>query len=261
MDFDFGQNAEVTDISTVPEQFRPLYTEKEGGGHKLSDDASTKGAVEAILGLNRALKASRAEAKDAKGRNVDLSGLSDYGTTVDEITSGIATKIEELKGQVKSDGKAKINIEKIKEDLAKQHATDLTGKETRIEALTTQLYEMLVQSEAKSAISSEKGDADLLMPFVGKHVQVLEEDGKYQVFVVDSAGDRRYSGVTGQPMTINELVKEMKDNKKYGKLFESVAPKGTGAVPGSTGTHQITVKTEDLSPTQKIARGLANKAR
>lgn len=261
MDFDFGQNAEVSDISTVPEQFRPLYVEKDGGGHKLSDDASVKGAVEAVLGLNRALKASRAEAKDAKGRNVDLSGLSDFGTTVDEITNGISAKIEELKGQITSDGKAKINIEKIKEDLAKQHSTDLTGKDTRIDALQGQLYEMLVQSEAKSAISTEKGDVDLLMPFVGKHVQVLEEDGSYKVFVVDGAGDRRYSGVTGQPMTINELVKEMKGNDKYGRLFDSEAPKGTGAVPGSTGTSQIRPKSENLSPTQKIARGLANNAR
>lgn len=255
MEFNFGENVEVPDLSKVPTQFHGLYAEADGK-FKLRDAPEVKGAVEAILGLNKALVASRAEAKAAKGKAVDLSALKDFGSTPDEIKAAIDTKLKELTDELTKGDKAKLNLDKIKADLAAAHSNDLKSKDTRITALTSQLYSHLVKSAATSAIAEAKGVPDLLLPFVENQVKVIEEDGKFQVYVVDSQGDRRYSGVTGQPMTIKELVSEMKGNEKYGRLFESEAPSGQGTPPGQQRRTQTGTSRDQMSPLQKIQAGL-----
>lgn len=260
MDFDFSQNTEVSDISKVPEDFRGLYVEGEDGKYVInSGDEGVKSAVAAIQRINGALRAERAQHKDTKGRVVDLSSLSDYGDSVDEIAAGINSKLEELQGQVKGGEEVKINLEKIKADLAAAHVKDLGGKDTRIEALLGQLTAGMVDSAAKGAIAELEGDLELLLPFVRTQVKTIEEDGQFKVLVVDDAGDRRYSGATGAPMTIKELVAEMKAKEKYGKLFKSEAPRGAGTPPGVTPRRVPKFESRERSAVEKIAAGLRDR--
>jgi hypothetical protein len=63
-------------------------------------------------------------------------------------------------------------------------------------------------------------------------------------------------------MTISERVQEMKGIERFAKLFPSEAPKGGGAAPGSASRNSSQnrpggVKTEDMTPQQKIAAGLS----
>ena len=117
MIFNFGDNQQVSDINTVPEQFRPLYAAVEGqeGVHKLkNDDPTVKGAIEAVLGLNTALLAARGDVKKVKEGVIDLSPLADYGTDVPSIQA----KIEELNAQLADAKKGKdtppVDVEKLK---------------------------------------------------------------------------------------------------------------------------------------------------
>lgn len=255
MEFNFGENTEVTDLTKVPTQFHGLYAEADGK-FKLRDAPEVKGAVEAILGLNKALVASRAEAKAAKGKAVDISALKDFGATPEEIKAAVDAKLKELTDELAKGDKAKLNLDKIKADLAAAHSNDLKSKDTRIGALTGQLYNLLVENAATSAVAEAKGVPDLLLPFVKQQVKVVEEDGQFQVYVVDGQGDRRYSGITGQPMTIKELVAEMKSNEKYGRLFESEAPQGQGTPPGQQRRAGQIQTGATLTPLQKIQSGL-----
>lgn len=255
MEHDFSQP--VKDLTTVPTQFQSLYKEAEDGeGFVLrSDDEGVKGAVEAIVGLNKALRASRAEAKDLKGRTVDLGPLSEYGKTPEEIRTTVQGKISELTEQVKGGKEAKVNIEKIKADLASQHANDVKAKDAKIEALQGQLYKHLVESQAVSALSDKAVNPKLALPHVLPRIKVVEEEGEHRVFVVDSSGDRRYSGVTGEAMTINELVEEMRKDTEYAPLFKSDTKKGSGPPPNASRRPPISPDAK-LTPTQKIAAGL-----
>lgn len=255
MDHDFSKPVES--LEAIPAQFRPLYQERSEGGYELKKDETTKGAVEAIVGLNTALKASRLEAKAARGKAIDLSALSEFGGTPEEIAAAVKAKLDSLTQEMAKGKDAKLNLEKIKQELAEAHSKDLKGKESRIAALTNQLYTHLVEATATSAIAEAKGIPTLLMPFVKGRVKVVEEGDKLKVFVVDEAGDQRYSGVTGQPMTIKELIAEMKADKQYGRLFESEAPSGSGTPPGQKGLATKAGKPEDMSPIDKIKAGLA----
>lgn len=265
MEFDFSQNTEVSDLNTVPEDFRGLYSETEEGSGKYrlaSDNEGVKSAVAAITRLNQALKASRAEAKANKQNKVDLSPLADYGDTPEAILEGFNSKLTELNEQLKKKGGEDLSrqVEKIKQDLATAHAKELETRDKRVEALTGQLHGLLVTNEAKGALTEANViDADLALPFVQNQVKVAEDDGKFMVSVVDDAGDVRYSGVTGAPMTIKELVAEMKSKEKFAPLFKSEAPGGGGTKPGGSpaprGAHRG--DTSQLSSVAKISQGLA----
>jgi hypothetical protein len=262
MEFDFSTATTVDKLDGVPEDFRGLYKQGQDGKFALnSEDAGVKSAVAAITRLNTALKASRAEAKAAKGKTIDLAPLAEFGDAPDTILAGFNNKITELNDALKKKPGAEEmqrQLDKIKHDLAGQHSKDLTGRDARITALTGQLHTLMVTNEAKSALT-EAGviDADLALPFVQGMVKVDEKDGKFAVSVVDDAKDVRYSGATGAPMTIKELVAEMKAKDKFAPLFKSESPNGGGKPPGGTLPRGQNKDTSQLSAVDKISRGIA----
>ena len=76
MEFEFLKNPTVDSIDKVPEQFRGLYSEGEGG-YVLNE--GFKGTAGAIDGLNKSLKAARRDADEAKRNRPDVSGFAAVG--------------------------------------------------------------------------------------------------------------------------------------------------------------------------------------
>ena len=258
MEFNFAENTSVDSIDKIPTDFRGLYVEQDGKHVLRSDDDGVKSAVAAITGLNRSLVAARAEAKANKGKAVDLSTL---GESPEAILEAFTAKLTETKKAASGKGAEDLErqVAKAKEELAKAHATEMQSRDARIQALTGQLHSLLVIGEATKALAEANAlDADLLMPFVQKQLKVNEEDGKFTVSVMDDAGDPRYSGVTGSPMSIKELVAEMKGADKYKPLFKSEAPAGGGMQTGHRPSQQVRQGQQqgDMSATDKIAAGL-----
>ena len=255
MKFDFSKNQSINALDAVPADFRGLYVEHEGG-FKLDDSDSVKSAVAAITALNNSLGAARTELDSAKAKAIDLSPLADFGGTPEEIKQSINTKIEEMQQQLAGSEDAKVNLEKIKQDLAAGYEVKIQKAQERNKALMNQLENLLVTNAAMTAISEAKGDVDLLLPFVQRAIKTVEEDGQFKVLVVDDAGDRRYSGTTGTQLSIKELVEEMKGNDKYSKLFQSEAPSGGGKSPAPHfGSPNVGKK--ELTSVEKIAAGLS----
>jgi hypothetical protein len=116
----------------------------------------------------------------------------------------------------------------------------------------------MVRAEAVTALA-EAGviDPELAIPFVEKRVKVEEKDGKFTVFVTDEAGDIRYSGTTGAPMSIKEFVGEIKADQKFSPLFKSEQRSGGGTPPGAPNRPALKPTGKDMSPTEKIAMGLS----
>lgn len=260
MEFNFNENQMVPSdkfVSVVPKDFQGLYAEKDGSYVLRTDDPAVGSAVSAITGLNKSLKIARAEAQGFKGKAVDLAVLSEYGETPEAIAEGIQAKIDEIKKDSKTKGGEDLErrVSKIKEDLQSSHNSEKEGLVKRIEALTGQLHGHLVTSTATAALAEAGAiDVDLVLPHLANQVKVSEEDGKFLVNVVDGAGDPRYSGTTGAPMTIKELVAEMKGNKKYEPLFKSEAHSGGGARP--TARPGMRDSGGEKTSMQKIAAGV-----
>lgn len=262
MQFDFSKNTVVDAIENVPVDFRGLYAEGDDGKFSLrSDDDGVKSAVAAIQRMNGALNASRKEVTElSKKSGVDLTALADYGDTPEAIASGIQAKIDELETKLESTkGKKSAEdvqrqIDKMKNDLMEAHKAEMTKVTQNAEALRTQLHQTLVSDVATREIVAAGGDPELLMPFVSPTLKPIEVDGKYEVRVVDDAGDVRYSGITGGAMDIKERVAELKGQEKFGRFFTSDAPSGGGAKP--TPRNPNPKKPSEMSPNEKISAGL-----
>ena len=204
--FEFSQNTEMESLDSVPENFRVFYKQSDSGeGFQLNfDDPATASAVASITGLAKSLKASRKDADGFRKQRVDLSALSEYGETPEAALESFQAKVGELESQLQEGSKAKVDIDRIREDLSKSHGKELEKRDVLVSSLKDQLYANLVVSEATTAISAQRGVAELLMPFVKERIRAVEEEGSVQVYVVDGDGNRRYSGTTGEAVPVAE---------------------------------------------------------
>lgn len=263
MEFNFAQNQTVDNIDSVPGDFRGLYVEADGKYKLDTDDPKVKSAVSAITGLNTALVAARAEAKAAKGRAVDLSPLADYGESPTTIKETFESKLAEAAKAAKGKGNEDKEqaVKAATDALAAKHARELEALGTREQALKGQLHSVLVTGAATQALAEANAvDVDLALPHVVSQVRVGEDDGKFQVHVIDPADPNalRYSGTTGKPLTIGELVQEMKGQDKYKVLFKSDQRQGGGS-PATQRQTAPTPKGDARNSTQKIGDGLAQR--
>lgn len=246
MDFDFSP---VDSVDKVPEQFRSLYSQNPSDDGKFTIDPNFKPVADALLGFNKSNKQLRQELKT---KAVDLSPLAEFGDSPAAIAEAVKAAVESAGANKNQDvNKA---VEAAKAAMAQANAKELEKHTQRNQALQNQLYGLMVENSATAAVAELKGVPELLMPFIKQQVKVQEEDGQFKVLVVDGQGETRY-GATGSPMTIKELVAEMKGNERFGRLFES-EQQGGGGMPPNGGRRPPQQQGRELSANEKIAQGL-----
>jgi hypothetical protein len=252
MEFDFNKAHQVESLETVPEQFRGAYVENsEGEGYVINP--TVKPMAEAIVGLNSALAKARKEAKGNRGPSAEELLEPTGFKSIDELSEHMTA----LKEQLEKAGEGKINLDKMKADMQKAFDRQLAEKDQAISGMSSSLERYLVEKEAISAISKAKGIPDLLFPHIRSQTKVVRDGDDYVVRVVDADGEFRGDGKGGF-MGIGDLVSELKSSPTFGRAFESEAPRGGGAPPRQQppGNFQQRQQNVELSPTQKIARGL-----
>lgn len=247
MEFDFSP---VESLDKVPEQFRPLYDSKPGEDGKLGVNPTLKSVADALNGFNKTAKQLRAELKT---KAVDLSPLAEFGDNPATIAEAVKKAVTEA-GANKNQDVTKA-VEAAKAAMAQANAKELEKHGQRSQALQGQLYSLMVENAATAAVAELKGVPELLMPFIKQQVRVAEENGQFKVVVIDGAGETRY-GATGSPMSIKELVTEMKANERFGRLFESEHQNGGGGMPPGGGKQAPRVPGKQLTAVEKIAAGL-----
>lgn len=260
MEFEFHKNKTVPKDSfdKVPSDFRGLY--KEDGDNMVldSDHAGVKAAVGAITGISSALAKERGINKELRSKTeVDLSPLSEYGSTIDEINDGIKDKIKEIEKSAKKGGDDEVErrVKAATGELKRGHDAEVTALKTQLEARTGQLHKTLISSATSSALASAKAlHPDVLLPHLAQHIRVKEnDDGEHSLSVVDENGEQRYDG-TGQPLSVAGLVEEFKGKEAFQSLFSSETKSGGGRQ--TTQTRQTTGKGGEKSSLEKISSGL-----
>jgi hypothetical protein len=112
---------------------------------------------------------------------------------------------------------------------------DIEARDGRISALSSALERRLVDAEATAALAAAKGSPKVLLPHIKSHVKVVEEDGEYVVHVVDAKGNQRIGDAKGSPMTISQLVEEMKADPEFARNFDGSGSSGGGATKSNAG--------------------------
>ena len=124
--------------------------------------------------------------------------------------------------------------DKLKAQMNSKHGDELKALQAKLDAKDGELKSVitlsdsrLIKTEATAAIAAAKGVPELLLPHVQ---QFLRIDEKGNVVVVDAQGGPRVNG-KGDPLTINDLVNELKASDLFGRAFEGSGNSGSGSRP------------------------------
>lgn len=138
-----------------------------------------------------------------------------------------------------------------------RHQAELKARDETTGKLRKTLEKYLVDATATAEIAAAKGSADLLLPHVQRFVKVVEEDGQYHTRVVDAKGDPRVNG-QGDPLSIKDLVSEMRQSPVFGRAFEGSGVSGSGTQPSQSGGSQsktiARAEFEKLSPAARAEK-------
>lgn len=265
--WDFVKNAVVDSLDSVPEKYRGLYVEKDG---KFTIADAAKSIVGEFTGLHATLADTKSKLTAANGeaasRRVSGQALTDFlkGQGVDNISAD--NPMETLEAHVttlveanKAGKQVKVDLDKIKKEAETRIANVATAAKAENDVMLGALKKHMVGEATARALADAKGNVEVLTPHITSAVRVIKEGEDYVVRVVDAQNTMRSNGA-GQPMSINDLVAEMKGNKTFAANFESDTPTGNGLKPiTNTRTGAAAAKTGEKSSTAKISDGLTKR--
>lgn len=236
---------EVDTIDDVPEKFRSFYAEKDGK-FVLDDDLRADQTKYADTTKNLA----NAQ-KEARDRRAALKAWTDLGLTVEEAKERLAAGEKAPPDGKKADPD---EVERVRRAMQSQHEKDLGAFKEKEAKLRGQLERTMIRDQATQAIATHKGIVPLLLPHVQAQMTLVEtENGDLLPRVVDAQGNVRLNG-HGNPMTVAELVEEMKANADFKTAFVAEVPsggdqsrRGSPTAPGKWPT-----KRSDFTPQQKV---------
>lgn len=235
---------QVDAIDAIPEAQRALYKESNG---KFVLDVD---GYEDPAGLKSALEKERKAAREAARQ---ASQWQNLGKTPEEIQ-----ELLEAQRKAEEDNAAKGgDWDKLKAQMLTQHQQEIAKREEREKKLQSSLERRLIDADATAAIADAKGVPALLLPHVRAAVRVVEEDGEFRVQVVDAHGNPRVDG-KGEPLSIKDLVSEMRQSDVFGRAFEPTGTSGGGASQGhANGSKTITQAQFDALPPKDRAKRMA----
>lgn len=256
MPFKFSENEKVDSLEDIKEEeLRPFYQEVEGGGFEIKPElADSAKAFDAVVHANVRI---RKENKTLNSSNFDLSPLSEYGTTPDEILTKFTAQKKEMSDALDAK-EGMVNPNKIRQDMKKAHDLELSEEQAKTKSYEKQLFGELVTNHAHKSIAKHDG-SPLLMRFVKEQVRMVHDKhtDKYVPEVIDNDGDLR-SNRNGLPMSVDELVADMKKNSEYAALFTGQKKQGANTPANRVNTGGPKAQGANKSPASKIQSAIDN---
>jgi hypothetical protein len=200
----------------VPGDDEKTYTQADLDAKVAEANAALEANRNALLAEKK-----RLEKETARFKDVDPDK---YRSLVEQ-----EAELERRKAEAAGDWKAR------ETQLFDKFSKETEQKDGRIKSLSAALERRLVDAEATSAIAAAKGSPKVLLPHIKAHVRVVEEDGEFVVQVVDAKGSQRIGDAKGTPMTIAQLVEEMKEDPDFSRNFEGTGSSGGGAPRSNAG--------------------------
>lgn len=230
----------VADLDDVPEALHALYTQ-DGDGYVLTDDLEIEGyqSDDEVRGLVTTLKTLRGEIKSLKEnfRGIDPEEYQ----ALKEAQEKIDLERQKQAGDWEARERA----------LTEKFGKEIAGREQSISTLQSALERQLIDNVAKDALIAARakkiGGIQLLMPHIKQRVRVAKADsGDFRVEVLGDDGEPKISSQKGStaPMSILELVEEMRESDEFMGCFEADGTSGSGS-SGEAGHGGAVVRTRE----------------
>ena len=225
--------AVVEKIEDAPETARSFYKAREDGKFVLSVEESDGYALENISGLKSALGKERSTREQLER---DVVRFKDIDPDKAREALERWAEFQAIDPAKEADRIADTKFNAAKDQLVKKHGDEIKTREDRIARLTGAVDGLTRKQQATAAIADAKGAVELLLPHVLAHTKVKEtEAGDFIIEVVDAAGDVRIGNTKGEPMTVKELVAEMRGSESFSRAFDGDGQSGSGKQPDKIG--------------------------
>jgi len=186
-----------------------------------------------VAEANSGISANRDKAMDqAKTHKAALDAMTERWGDLDP--ENVKTLLAEKAALDRKAAEGKGDWDTLEGQLKEAHGVELGKRDAREQKLMKQIERSLVTSKLTTAIAAHKGDADLLLPHARQFVKTRETDEGFDAYVVDAAGNPRFSDGQGTPMTFDQLV-EGTLIEKYPRAFEGTGSSGSGASKSAAG--------------------------
>jgi len=251
-------------FSKLPEDspLRTEYVEKDGNyvlqvagtnGFELANTTNLRTALEKERGNVANIRQKLAEFKD-----------------IDPVVAAEALKRLEDLDNGDDDGDRKKADEAFKareKQLVDAHTSEKGDWEKNKTNLLQQLEKNLIRSAATAAINAAEGSVELLLPHVLNQARMRQsENGDFSVEIVNKDGHARINGSDATPMSITQLIGEMRGQDVFAPAFKGTGNTGSGASgselpPGTPGAPHV-ISEADAGDVQKYraAKAAAEKA-
>jgi hypothetical protein len=221
------------------------YKPREGGGFILDVAAVDGYELATVSKMRTALETER---NNAATSSKELNALKEkFGDLDPEAAKAAMEKVAEMgdwdperkNAEAKAEYERQIQekYENQQKQLIAGHKKETEGHTQKLSARTKQLHKALITSSATKAITDNGGAVDLLIHAVEGQSRLAEnDDGTFRTEILNSEGAPRMStnGTNTTPMTHDELVKEMKNDPRFARAFDSSGASGTGASGSSS---------------------------
>lgn len=215
----------LNSLDGVPADVAKEYIAQDDGTFKLD-----------LVGLEDTGALKRAKEHEKKKRQAAETRVTELTSEIEDLQEQVAA-LGDPKNKGLSDGE-KIKLEK--------QITNLTGQLTARESeLMGEINRLTSTSKAQSIVSQLSDHPDLLLPVVQRRLKTVMEDGKAVVKILDEDGDESY-------MSEEDLIKEIKSNKKYAPILRGSQGSGSGAPGGGQGGGQPKTKLSDYVGQERI---------
>jgi hypothetical protein len=207
----------------MDESIAQFYTQTDTGQFILNVEGANGYELENTTNLKTALGKERANASEAMKKLKSYEGLdADQAREAMEKMAEMADFDPEKK--VEEAMKAR------ETQMLRQHEKAVSGMKEENSALLSQLEQNLITSAATKAIAESQGSVDLLLPHVARQTRMRRtESGNFIAEVVDTDGNPRIGDANGNPMTIPQLVDEMRASDSFARAFDGSGATGSGA--------------------------------
>lgn len=262
--------AVVENIEGMAPELVEHYVERDGK-HFLAVESIDGLELSDARGLKSALSKEKENAKALK-KSLDLFGDLDP----DKAREALG-KMDEYLNWTPDEKTREANEafeKKITDKLEKERKKQTTKFEeeqgkltTRNTVLEKELYNTKINMVAHKAIVDAGGEPEFLMHKVTSAMQIREENGKFEVVIVNDAGEPKLTstpGEYGSNMTVDQFVAELKEIEVLAPAFKGSGASGSGATNSSSvisqGAHTITQAELSDFPTYKRKRKAAEDA-
>lgn len=202
----------VPSLEQVPEQYQDLYVESEDGNFVLDDDGD-----ERVAAKNRQLLAENRKLKD-RTKGYDGIDPEEARKAMDRLAELDAKKAEEAGEWTK-----------LREQMAKQHATELADRDQRISKRENFIHRLVAENEVNAVIGKHGANGRILRPIMLPNIRVEEHEGGFVTRIMDGAGNPALASGSGDYMNVEQYFESLMKDPELEVAFPARNRPGAGA--------------------------------